>query len=961
MRSFLRVIGLLSLGMLSLAGLVPNSAAASATLAPPAISPAVARHAAPDNPAPPSGFPTLWAAQPPGHLAVITMPGLATASELVTAEIYQGIVNGRSARGGTLIWLNHGDGAYEDTYWPNYYATTYHVPMQQVPLTAALAMAAEMPTATTVLTTPIITPTSTSSAVGLSPTITATNVIVSPLTDMTGTSTITPTPTAIPTIMLTPTTRPSSTVAPAASALLSSTQPITRYVIWDPSLPATIDVASTIAAIDHVLAIAPSDESAGLNLKGLGYHLFIDLRGRFHSRNDAYTWALANLGAAANQHVIAIQGVGDHGENGPPSGARDYAVAIGAFQFSVPPADTLYDRILAAFPPETVVLGFDPTDQKTFTYKDSLRGDVGINTALARNLSAHSAFQPRQLAPQPDADPATLSPDPTKVYLAFTISDGDAIGLPARFYDSRGGPLTAASGYTGLWNDTNRGRIPLGWTISPAMAQFQRGALARLYAGRTPNDYFVSWLPGGYYNYHAMPPTAQHDVLAWDRSLMADAGLRVGWTYDHDAQGHPVFSSSEGAAYVNAIPSLGWIQGYHDDQAYLNADRYNQPLFEGRTPRPILFNAVDARGDEPEYTEFKINQITDNITQRPLFLSANFVIWHVRTLGDLIQIWHDLQAQRPGLYALVTPGQLMALQTAYFTRGGVRAYQPALYSTTAGPGAGAVGTSITTTPLSLGSNHLVGHADGQGWAATSADGPGMLPNGPGWTSVPPGPKVAAFRVMVGNSTADDAVVATLSVVDRSSNSTLGRLILHRRDFAAAMTYQDFLVPFTLAPKYNQLDLRVAVTGMAFIKLGVVYVHAAQLWSATDLNVEHDLGRASPTGTGWMATPISDTVAGYLVRVPATTAVPGGVHSAVWQLSIDDNRHTDEVVATVAIYDRDTRHVLASRNITRQEFILANQPQDFVLPFTNQSGHHLDLRTYYRTRATITQYRVLVRD
>src|SRR5438128_2021501 len=60
---------------------------------------------------------SLWTARQPGRLAIVTLPVTATVAEHVTAEIYQGVHNALTARGGTLVWLNYGDGAYEDAYW----------------------------------------------------------------------------------------------------------------------------------------------------------------------------------------------------------------------------------------------------------------------------------------------------------------------------------------------------------------------------------------------------------------------------------------------------------------------------------------------------------------------------------------------------------------------------------------------------------------------------------------------------------------------------------------------------------------------------------------------------------------------------------------------------------------------------------------------------------------------------
>ena len=113
--------------------------------------------------------------------------------------------------------------------------------------------------------------------------------------------------------------------------------------------------------------------------------------------------------------------------------------------------------------------------------------------------------------------------------------------------------------------------------------------------------------------------------------------------------------------------------------------------------------------------------------------------------------------------------------------------------------------------------------------------------------------------------------------------------------------------------------------------------------------------------GWTAAPPRDFIVGYLARVRSTTSVPEGVHTASWRLAVDDAGPGPDPVATLAIYDRDARSVLATRALTRQEFALARRFQEFALPFTNKAGHHLELRTYYWAHAGLTQERVVVRD
>jgi hypothetical protein len=214
---------------------------------------------------------------------------------------------------------------------------------------------------------------------------------------------------------------------------------------------------------------------------------------------------------------------------------------------------------------------------------------------------------------------------------------------------------------------------------------------------------------------------------------------------------------------------------------------------------------------------------------------------------------------------------------------------------------------------------------------------------------------------VGNHTADNAVLARLSVVNRVGNVILGSMTVARHDFTAARTYQDFLVPFHLGPGPARIDLRVAVTGRAWVRLGRVLVHTAQVWSGTDPSLRHAVGRARPDGTGWEAGPPRDSVPGELSAVEGTRAIPPGVHTAVWQLGVDANSGDDAVVVSLAVYDEDAQTLLAARDVTRQDFAFAQRLQDFALPFATRQGHHLDLRSYYWARAGLVLSRVLVRD
>ncbi len=67
-------------------------------------------------------------------------------------------------------------------------------------------------------------------------------------------------------------------------------------VIWDPEVPATVNVATTIAGVEDAIALSP--EFADKYLDRWTLPVLVDLRGRFTGaesgsrKNDAYRWAI---------------------------------------------------------------------------------------------------------------------------------------------------------------------------------------------------------------------------------------------------------------------------------------------------------------------------------------------------------------------------------------------------------------------------------------------------------------------------------------------------------------------------------------------------------------------------------------------------------------------------------------------------------------------------------------------
>jgi hypothetical protein len=127
------------------------------------------------------------------------------------------------------------------------------------------------------------------------------------------------------------------------------------------------------------------------------------------------------------------------------------------------------------------------------------------------------------------------------------------------------------------------------------------------------------------------------------------------------------------------------------------------------------------------------------------------------------------------------------------------------------------------------------------------------------------------------------------------------------------------------------------------------------WSAQSL--PHVIGRVD--ADGWSANTAQDP-AGHLQFGPYTTQVTAGAHTALWSLMIDNNTADNLPIVRVDVYDATSSQVLASRDITRQQWTSTFQYQAFSLPFTVNSarlGHQLELRVYWYRRAYIREQSV----
>ncbi len=274
--------------------------------------------------------------------------------------------------------------------------------------------------------------------------------------------------------------------------------------VTDPSVPASVNVATMLAAVhgglvatprtaaqyDLPMGIAPDSEKSGIDLRTF----------RWKKNVDAYRWAFRAFGDQLSQRAVAIL---DPAE----PGLRDYLV-----QFKIPilwlssPDDAAtspkasFDEeqdfireTLMKWPPNIPCMGWPQNGQGPEKGVGELPGVLlasqcakfevcsafdGYSPTVS-NLSVHSGTQ----AVLKQKTPASVKLDHNKIYYAFTRSDGDGLNFLRHYYRK-------------LFDDPSHGAVPIGWQIGPTAADLMPDILDYYYRHAKASDCFMNALSG---------------------------------------------------------------------------------------------------------------------------------------------------------------------------------------------------------------------------------------------------------------------------------------------------------------------------------------------------------------------------------------------------------------------------------------------------------------------------------
>ena len=338
-------------------------------------------------------------------------------------------------------------------------------------------------------------------------------------------------------------------------------------VIWDPAVPATVNVACTVAGVRDAVVFSP--EMAAQYASTLGLPVIEDLRGRFtgsvtgSAKNDAYRWAIRHYlatGRCSSTLLCLYHDAWRARTSGDLSYAivRDWPVKRRAFVFDLSPwgdetpADDraqrmgldleTYKLILehtlkqSAGRHMTELAGFFhfhkysnmpdnpsrhepvPTEWQTVWLISPYNAYQNTATELCYNQSFHSHAPLKPLRQQKLPD-VKLEP---KAYVAILMADYDSAYPLYHFLPDK-------------WSDNRRGRIPLAWGINPNLLETYPDIISWFYETASPQDFFVADASAaGYMNPNRVQPKylplfVRHNRRFYRMADMTISGMVLDW------------------------------------------------------------------------------------------------------------------------------------------------------------------------------------------------------------------------------------------------------------------------------------------------------------------------------------------------------------------------------------------------------------------------------------------------
>lgn len=445
---------------------------------------------------------------------------------------------------------------------------------------------------------------------------------------------------------------------------------IKGIVIWDTAVPATVNVATTVAGVENLLALSEDlYETFG---KKTGLPVIRDLRGMFDGhisgsvKIDAYKWAVENYlkkGLCSNKIVGSMNDSWRIRDEGRTTFVleRDRYICEKAFCFDLSP----WDYFASADEPDqpigieknmmleifetvyklsegknmTEFCGFVNFSKLHCGQPDGVISEweqVYIMTpynfyqnTVANDVYNQSFHKWAPFAPLKQGRPKTRKKLENKVYFCMQVCDMDS-ATPV--YDTM----------IALWHDPRRGELPLAWGINPNFCEVFPDLMKYFYDTRSENDYIVADSSGaGYFNATRVPSENWPTVVAHNKRWYDHADVTIsGMVLDGDHATKEVLTNF---AKFSPDGFCSLVSGFRGGKNL----RLDRQVFDGM-PVSYMAKGVCDWLETCEATAEALNRFYFHKMSptRPEFLYYRLCY---RNPSDMFDLYRELQRTNPNL------------------------------------------------------------------------------------------------------------------------------------------------------------------------------------------------------------------------------------------------------------------------------------------------------------------------
>ncbi|MFD0698949.1 GxGYxYP domain-containing protein [Paenibacillus sp. GCM10027628] len=313
---------------------------------------------------------------------------------------------------------------------------------------------------------------------------------------------------------------------------------------------------------------------------------------------------------------------------------RDYAVANKAMVFwldsNIPEQKALFEKILSDVEPGSPYLGWFSNDVQGEFSSVEITSSHSVYVLAADWFSNMTVFSGTRVKPA-KAKPLAAPKLENKIYVTYTFSEGDNFQ-----YNQHRMRI--------LWDDPNRGKVPVNWTSSPLLYDGAPAILNYYQKTATTNDLLIAGPSGaGYFYPNPWPDSTFPDYLKQTYSYLKKTGMTIPYVLNRVANENVPLSDSKAAAYQKfyKVPGL-----------FLSWENHTGLQIQNGLPQSTIQGIGSVQDGKNVLAGAKANWDGKS----PLFVSLGLLAWSM-TPTDVVEITNSLGPE----YQIVRADQYFSL------------------------------------------------------------------------------------------------------------------------------------------------------------------------------------------------------------------------------------------------------------------------------------------------------------